>query len=818
MAKAGRENTNAVTVYQHAARPVLDWTDTLERRARQPIGTLVTEAERELEQFEARLVRAQVQGQSIKPARYALAVLMDGQVRQTPGIDLGGWSVLAHRQLFEGRDMTVARIRDFEETAAHAGDDYSDLAIFLKQILALSQERRHGHKAPDSGSWGWRIIGSVMLLVAALIGYAAFFEYKFQRDLRAGFEDEVLSLGLDRPQAGAELVARLDQMQAALVRVQKAAERAPLKRRFRLPVLDSETYAQRAYSDVVARQVPPAIADAIETIVATEGDGLVLYDTLRAWVILTGEDEWQTTWLAGWLRDHTAALGVGGLARHVAPLAGPIVKLAPSDAVLMDQARAFAAEVAESDRTWLELKRAPETVELSDWHPEQAVPLLADVMVRRSGQPVTEPIPGIYTAEGWLYARNFGIGVAVQKARAIGPIVTEQVLTRNNKTPDLLANRLQEETIAVWQNWLADLRVRPFSDRDAAIIVSGALSQANNPLSQVLRAVFVEAGGGDRRRSHEQQLALARIFGPTIQYLDQGRMVEMARLFSSLNVALGAADSSQKQSNLRLMSVQDRARSISALNAAPAVVAQLTEDVLVQSGMLDASDEGGNALTRAWQRSVFPLCQQTIKGRYPFGAGADVALADVVAMFGPQGVMAGYLTGVAGPYLETGQSPWRWKPEARFAGVSPESAAYLERAAVISEALFDENGKLRQQVTLSALAELGQTLVAFGGEARPVRAQGEPVALVWPGPQPELGVEVSFRESADAARLQKPGPWGLLRLVDSVRLRLRDEGQRALLDLRTESGRVFLSLTFHDEINPVSARRAILEFPCPPAL
>ncbi|WP_294221603.1 ImcF-related family protein [uncultured Shimia sp.] len=818
MAQAGPENANTVSVYHHAARPVLDWIDTVGRRVRQPVGELVTEAERELVEFEDRLAQARVQGTAIKPARYALAVLMDGRVRQTPGIDLGGWSVLAHRQLFEGRDMTVARIRDFAETAARQGGDYADLTGFLEQMVTLSQERRHGHKVAASSGWGWRIVGFAVLLAVALMSYSAFIEYRFHRDLRAGFDDEVLQLGLDRAQSGGELVTRLDQMWAALERMQKAAERAPLRRKLRLPMLDSETYAQKTYAEVVVRQVPPAIATAIETVVATEGDSLVLYDALRAWVILSGDDEWQTPWLAGWLRDHGSNLGLDGLARHVAPLAGPVEGLAPKDAVLMDQAREFAAEVAEPDRAWLELKRATQTAALPAWHPERAVPQLTIVLVRRTGQPVSDPISGIFTAEGWQHARNFGIGVAVQKARSIGSKVTGQALTQNNQTPDLLANRLQRETIAVWQGWLAELRVRPFSDRNTAIIVSGALSQADNPLSQVLRAVFAEAGGGDRRRSHEQQLELARTFGPTIQYLDQGRMVEMARLFSSLNVALGAADSSQRQGNQRLMSVQDRARSIAALNAAPAIVAQLTEDVLVQSGMLEASDEGGNALTRAWQRNVFPLCQQAIKGRYPFGAGADAEQTDVVAMFGPQGVMAGFLAAVAGPYLETNQSPWRWKPEARFAGVTPESAAYLERAAVISEALFDESGALRQEVTLSALAELGQTLVAIGGEARPVRAQGEPVTLVWPGPQPEIGVEVSFRDSTDAARIQQPGPWGLLRLVDGVRLRLRDEGQRALLDLRTESGRVFLSLAFRDKINPVSARRAVLEFPCPPAL
>ncbi|MFC6762356.1 type VI secretion system tip protein TssI/VgrG [Sulfitobacter porphyrae] len=291
-------------------------------------------------------------------------------------------------------------------------------------------------------------------------------------------------------------------------------------------------------------------------------------------------------------------------------------------------------------------------------------------------------------------------------------------------------------------------------------------------------------------------------------------MAEIARLFSTLNVALGAIDVNRKRGTERLMSVQDRARSIAALGAAPRIVVQIAEDVLAQSSQPEA-DSSDDPLTRVWQREVFPLCRDGVMGRYPFGPGADAALADVTALFGPQGAITTFLQSAARPFLETGESPWRWKPEARFAGLNLESAVFLERAAAISRGLFNEAGEMRQDFTLSALAERGQTLFAIGGEAAPVRARGETATLSWPGPAPQAGVEVSFRESADAARIQQPGPWGLLRLVDGVRLRLRDDGARVLLDLRTTSGRVFLNMSFTEPVNLISARRLLNDFSCP---
>ena len=803
-----------------AAAPMLQMIDDLDLRARRGEARLIDEAQRLLDNFEADAIRGGVPKPAVKPARYGLAVLLDHRARTLPQIDLGTWSVLLRQKLFEGRDMSPARIREFQRTAAAQGEAFDDLQQFLNGLLQRLDSARDAHRRQSGGGWGWKVAGFVLALVLGLAGYAGFLEYRYHQRINAGFDAEALAIGLDRPRSGADLVRRLDDLRAATERVTAAAAEAPLKRMIRLPLYDSEARARAAYADAVRAYVPGAIADGIETTIATEGEGLVLYDALRAWSVLTGQDDWAPGYLAGWLEDNGDRVGLAGLEAHIGPLTGPDTSATPGDTELRDQAQAFAAEIPEADRAWLELLRADQTRALPAWRPEERVPGLSQVLLRRSGVVLDTALPGLFTQAGWNHARDYGVGVAVQKARSVAPVILGQALPSQNATPDLLMDRLLDETIAIWQAWLADLRVQPFAQRETAIVVSGALARPDNPLTRLFREVWVQVGGPDRQRSHDQQLQLAREFGPIIQYVEQGRMGEISALFASLNVALGAVDLDQRRGLDRLMSIGDRARSITALQAAPRIVVQIAEDVLAQSAApQSAMGEGGNTLTRQWQQQVFPACQQTVQGRYPFVDGApDTTMPELAALLGPQGVLSQFLAANALPLLETDESPWRWKPEARFEGLTPESADFFERAARISQGLFGASGVIETPLTLSALAERGRTLVAIGGVAQPVLATGAPVQLSWPGPAPDTGVEVSFREGTDAGRLIHPGPWGLLHLLDTLRLRLRDDGARALLDMRSDTGRVFLEMSFADKLNPVSVRAAMRGFDCPPNL
>ncbi|HRO16246.1 MAG TPA: type VI secretion IcmF C-terminal domain-containing protein, partial [Paracoccus sp. (in: a-proteobacteria)] len=73
-------------------------------------------------------------------------------------------------------------------------------------------------------------------------------------------------------------------------------------------------------------------------------------------------------------------------------------------------------------------------------------------------------------------------------------------------------------------------------------------------------------------------------------------------------------------------------------------------------------------------------------------------------------------------------------------------------------------------------------------------------------------------DAEGAARLDQPGPWGLLRLLAALRLRERDGGRRFLIDLRTGGARLFLEMTFDRPANPLSARRLFGGLACPQVL
>ena len=812
-----RETSPDNTIYNRAAGQVWALLETIEREARDGEQRLAEGAAALLDRFELLARRGGAPDATLKPARYALALLIDRQARQIPRLRLSTWSVLAGQKLFEGRDITLERIRSFRETARRQGREFDELERFLEQVIDRIDTLRRGPQRQRSGHWGAWIATSIALFLLAVAGYAGFIEYRFQSRLSAAFETEIVNIGLDRDPKGAELVARMDQLADASERLARAVQKAPFKRTVRLPWFDSETRAQQIYGNEIAARVPRAVADAIEQAIATEGEGLALYDALRAWAVLSGDHNWQPAYVLGWLEDNEDALGLRGLARHAARLTGPDTELLSRDPVLMAQARRFAAETEEPDLAWLELLRADETRALARWNPASEVPDLGDVVLRRSGKPVETGLPGLFTQAGWTHARDFGVGIAVQRARSVAADVTGQPLPMVNATPDLVLDRLHDNTIAAWKHFLADLRVKPFARRATAIEVSGKLSLPDNPISQLLGKVWVESGGTDRGRSHAQQLRLAREFGAMIQYVEQGRMAEISRLFSTLNVALGAIDLDAQRGSQRLMTWQDTARSIQALKAAPPIVVQIAEDVLAQSATAQ-NDEGSNPLTRQWQQLVYPACRSALDGRYPFGDGADANLQGVASLLGPNGQLITFARAAALPLLETDVSPWRWKPEARFAGLKPESAIFFEHAFAVSDALFNPGGQMHLDLTLAALAERGETVFAIGGVGAPVRASGEPAALSWPGPDPAKGLEVAFRDGADSARILHEGSWGLMRLMDGLRLRLRDKGARVLLDLRTSSGRIFLEMGFDRPINPVSARSRIRGFSCPAAL
>ena len=142
-----------------------------------------------------------------------------------------------------------------------------------------------------------------------------------------------------------------------------------------------------------------------------------------------------------------------------------------------------------------------------------------------------------------------------------------------------------------------------------------------------------------------------------------------------------------------LMTAQDRARSVAALRAAPRVVVQIVEDTLAQTGA-EQIELAGNPLTRAWQAEALTACLGATEGRFPFADGADADISSVSTAFAPNGVIERFFKMRVEALIDTSDTPWRWKPEARFAGVTPDSALFFQKAQAITAGLYGSTGKL----------------------------------------------------------------------------------------------------------------------------
>ncbi|MES2543130.1 MAG: ImcF-related family protein, partial [Pseudomonadota bacterium] len=698
-------------VYEQAAGAVLRMVEQLATIRGVEAQALVQRAAEALDRFDADLERAGVTPSTIQPARYALGLVLDQAARKNRAVDVALWGAGAHRLIFDGRDISATILREFIRKAELAGPDFGGVKTFMERRLAVLEGSRTAFDRNLGAGWTGITLVLILAFVLMVAGWAGFVELRFHRDLTRLFDAKALDIGLDRDGVLPDLPQRLMRLGDASQDVARAADKAPI-RLFAAPLgFDAAVHADVVYDIAVQKHLPGALARAVDAALVGEGESLPLYDTIRAWSVLSGQADRSPAYLAGWLADRVGVMpDLQPLVPHIDRLRPPTEALPQPDPELLAQARNYAAEAGEPARAYLELLRSQGASDLLPWIPETAVPAISVVLQRRSGGAMDSPLPGLFTQAGWDYARNVGAGLAVQTARTEAARLFPAPPATQNDSPDQVLDILQRETLARWKEFLADVKVRPFSDPENAVLVSGRLAAPDSPLARLLPEVWTQVGGLDRQRPHAMQLRVASDFAALIQYSEDDRMEEIAALFGSLNVALGAMDRDEPRGLQRLMTAKSRGATLVALRTAPPMVVQIVEDVLAETSAAQA-DPLSNPLTKAWQTEVLSLCKQVTEARYPFTEGADATLPEVAALLGTGGAIDRFYRTRAEPFIDTSSTPWRWKPDARFAGLDPKSAEFLQRTQAIAAGFSSRDTEL----TLAALAERGRTFVAIGG-------------------------------------------------------------------------------------------------------
>jgi type VI secretion system protein ImpL len=209
-------------------------------------------------------------------------------------------------------------------------------------------------------------------------------------------------------------------------------------------------------------------------------------------------------------------------------------------------------------------------------------------------------------------------------------------------------------------------------------------------------------------------------------------------------------------------------------------------------------------LARRVAQEVTPACQRVVSAGYPFDRASreEVPREAFERLFADGGVLDAFHERYVAPYAE--------------AGAAVEAAPAFQRARQVREAFLADGGR-RLGVRLELrLLELDPGVAEFGLDAgggllrfrRDVRAAR---VLQWPGSDGDGTVKLQLSGGRAYAF---EGPWGLLRLLDRVRVEPGDAPGRFRLVFDVEGRRARFDVRGAAALN-AAQREALEQFRCP---
>ena len=360
------------------------------------------------------------------------------------------------------------------------------------------------------------------------------------------------------------------------------------------------------------------------------------------------------------------------LEAHLANLFASRVVTSPFayNAPLVDAVRARLAHESPAQRANHQLSREPlrtmrnEPVTVAGAGGPQA----ALVLTRRSGKPLTDGIPSLYTYHGYwdgFDARRRG-GSPLAKRRPVGARHPPTPATDNARLALEIRRTFLNDYIQAWDAYLNDLSIVDSQSLAQSMQIARTLSAPDSPLKQFLQAAADETtllrarGGSERpapgalqKRIGEAKESLSAMFGhaspdvspPVADDQPEGIVDSHFEPLRRLVTASGAsaAGVTPLEGNLRVL--DELYSYLTAADAAlasgspppqtdvfnklqanagrlPAPLRKIIGD-LSQTSAVQVSGGARRNVAQDAQGSLGPLCRQAIAGRYPFARGSN---------------------------------------------------------------------------------------------------------------------------------------------------------------------------------------------------
>jgi len=651
---------------------------------------------------------------------------------------------------------------------------------------------------------------------------------------------------------------------------------APMLNRFGLNQGDKlGAGAQLAYGRLLHSALLPRIMSRLEEVLR-RGDANnqeQLYETLRVYLMLGQpshlEAESVQAWFdVDWRRSLPQATPAqrDELAAHIGALfdtSGVAAEPPVLDAALVGTVRSTLALMPLPERVYNRLKRKVAQARLPETSVNRAAGRdVSALLARKSGEPLTRGVPGLYSVAGYRALQKDAPGALVDIARdswvldrreaegAVGALTNDQMNAA-------VLRLYYADYIRAWDAMLADVRIAPFSSLDQGARITNALAGADSPLKAFLTVAARETTLGsegvkskvaldakvlgklsEARKKLEAALGaddmpppVAQAANPVDQHFEPlHKLVGTAQAPGPIEAQLALLkDASQ------FFDAADRARR--AGTPAPSgealqKIKRAAEGTPAPLGeMLQTVDSAGSNLTlgseRARLRALWAaeganFCRDAIAGRYPLvrSASRDATPDDFGKFFGPGGMMDDFFAKNLAAQVDMSGSQWRWRDSGDAPiGIPQDVLNQFQRAARVREMFFAGGGRqpsLRFELAPQAgdpaatkvVLDIDGQQVAYtpGTPARPV-----PITL----PSGKGGGLVTLEATPPLrTELRTEGPWAWFRMIDKGTLQASGQGERFALGFDLDGRKMSYQLTASSVINPFQ-RETLEGFRCP---
>ena len=533
------------------------------------------------------------------------------------------------------------------------------------------------------------------------------------------------------------------------------------------------------------------------------------------------------------------------------------------NAAALTAARERVASMSIVDRAYALLRGSPTGQGVGLRLSEVVGPAGVGVLERASGASLAEPIPAIFTRDGYRSAvRGKVQDIVVSFAREEEWVMGDRTSGIGKTPADQIVTEVQRRYFAdfkaTWDGVLKDVRVRKLGGLKDALSTAQVLSQSDSPLRKLVMAadeqtrlssndtkqvvadaakeqgkekakqVINNAAGGLLGGKAGDLLSAAALPNPAVR----AQEAELDQYFAGLHRLAGDGKSSEIDAAMQtltevfneLVAMQSKAASGSGLRELPPGLARARIQAErfappVGGAILALTEFGEREATggvkkemKAGVGGASAVCARAIPGKYPFAKGSaqDLGVQDFVNVFKSGGELDAFFASNLASFVDKSGGVWRLKSTGE--GAPPVSAATLrqfQNAEAIRIAFLGGGSSPAVTADIAVVAAEGEVTLDYDGAQNKMKAGGNGARVSWPA-RPGARLLLGGQQVVAAE-----GPWALFRLIDKGVLEAGSGGDKLRVAFAAPAGKVTLEVRAGSSaFNPFRLRE-IESFGCP---